>query len=185
MSRNLSEDDIRIIDNRGRYSIRKGVVWGVVAVILLAGILFGTKIIRQARFISELTSGKVASEQQIDIAALDNIRVIEVNGAKVDLTIGEGNLRLLYWAIGLLPEKYSANPHKDLAIAYKAFKKRVGSQHLEEFDYDVVHVKVDYQSGKAYRYSFSNSLNDYSMTVICSYDELVKKLDEVVDIPPR
>lgn len=180
MSRNLSEDDIRIIDNRGRYSIRKGVVWGAVAIVLSLGIILGTKISRQARFISELTSGKVVAEQQIDIEALDKIRVIEVNGAKVNFTVGQCNLRLLNWAIELIPDKFSKDPHKDLAIAYKVFKKRVGSQHLKEFDYDVIHIKVDYQNGKAYRYSFTNSLNDYSLTVICSYDELVKKLDEVV-----
>ena len=180
MSRNLSEDDIRIIDNRGRYSIRKGVVWGAVAIVLLLGILLGSKISRQARFISELTSGKVVSEQQIDINALDKIRVIEVNGSKVNLTIGNGNLKLLNWAIGLLPEKYAADPHKELAIAYKVFKTRIGSQHLKEFDYDVIHIKVEYQDGKAYKYSFTNSLNDYSMTVLCSYNELVRMLDKVV-----
>ena len=180
MSRNLSEDDIRIIDNRGRYSIRKGVVWGAVAIIVLLGILLGSKISRQARFISELTSGKIVSEQQIDINALDKIRVIEVNGAKVNITIGRGNLRLLNWAIGLIPDKYSKDPHKDLAIAYKIFKTRIGSQHLREFDYDILHVKVEYQDGKAYRYSFTNSLNDYSMTVLCSYEELVNMLDIIV-----
>lgn len=181
MSRNISEDEIRIIDNRGRYSIRKGVVWGAAAVVLIAAVMLGTIISRQARFISELTSGKEAVTQQIDINSLDRIRVVEVNGAKVNFTVGQGNLRLLDWAVGLIPDKYSKDPHKDLAAAYKVLKKRIGTQHLQEFDYDIVHIKVDYQNGKAYKYSFTNSLNDYSMTVLCSYDELVKKLDAILE----
>ena len=119
MSRNLSEDDIRIIDNRGRYSIRKGVVWGTVAIVLLLGILLGSKISRQARFISELTSGKAVSSQQVNTKVIDKIHVVEVNGAKVDVTVSQWNLRILNWAVGLIPDKYSKNPHKDLAIAYK------------------------------------------------------------------
>ena len=180
MSKHLSEDDIRIIDNRGRYSIRKGVVWGAAAVILLAGTLLVTKITRQARFISELTSGKAVTEQKIEATSIDKIHVVEVNGARVNLTIGQGNLRLLNWATGLVHDKYSKDPHRDLATAYKAFKYRIGTQHLQEFDYDVVHVKVEYQDGKAYKYSFFNSLNEYSMTVLCSYDDLVRMLDKVV-----
>lgn len=180
MNRDLTEDDIRIIDNRGRYSIRKGVVWGAVALCLLVVIFLGVRLTRQARFISELTSGQAVSTQQVNVGVIDRIRVVEVNGARVSLTVGQGNLRLLNWAIGLLPEKYSKDPHRDLAIAYKVFKKRIGGQHLKEFDYDVIHIKVDYQNGTAYRYSFSNSLNNYSMTVLCSYEDLVRILDKVV-----
>lgn len=52
---------------------------------------------------------------------------------------------------------------------------------LGEFDYDVVHVKVEYQDGKACKYSFCNSLNEYSMAVLCSYDDLFRMLDKVVE----
>ena len=181
MSKNLSEDEIRIIDNRGRYSIRKWVVWSVLALVLLTGILLAAKITRQARFISDLTSGKAATEQMINVEALDRIRVVEVNGAKMNLTIGKGNLHLLNWAVSLVPDKYSKNPHRDLAVAYKVFKQRIGVQKLREFDYDVIHIKADYQDGKAYKYSFVNTLNGYSMTVLCNYEDLVKTLDRVVE----
>lgn len=180
MNRDLSEDDIRIIDNRGRYSIRKGVVWGTVAVCLLVMIFLGARLTRQARFISELTSGQAIATCKTDVRTFDRICIVEVNGAKVNLTMGKINLKLLNWAIELLPDKYSKDPHKDLAIAYRIFKRRIGIQHLKEFDYDVIHIKVDYHDGLAYKYSFSNSLNNYSMTVLCSYDNLVRILDPIV-----
>lgn len=181
MSRNLSEDDIRIIDNRGRYSIRKGVVWGAVAIVLLLGIFFGAKLSRQARFISELTSGKAVSSQQVDTKVIDKIHVVEVNGAKVDITVSQWNLRLLNWAVVLIPDKYSKDPHKDLLITYKAFKRRVGIQHQKVVDFGTIQINVEYQNGNAYKYSFTNSLNDYSMTILCSYNELVKILDKVIE----
>lgn len=180
MSKNISEDDIRIIDKRGSYSIRKGVVWGVVAAVLLLGVFFGVKTARQARFISELTSGRPASVEQVDATAVGKIHVVEVNGAKVNVTIGRGKLRLLNWAAGLLPDKYSKDPHRDLAAAYKVFKTSVGTQHLKEFEHAAIRVKVDYLDGKACKYSFCNSLNGYSMTVLCNYDDLVELLDDVV-----
>lgn len=179
MSRNLSEDEIRIIDNRGRYSIRKWVLWVVVGIILLSGTAAGLKIVRQARFISELTSGKVSDKETFNVSTMDKIHVIEVNGAKTNLTIGEWNLHTLYSALQFVPKSFSSNPYKELKDAWKVFSKNVEAG-AKEFRCYGINVKVDYQDGKAYRYYFHNPLNDYSMMVVCNFDNLKKQLDKII-----
>ena len=180
MSRNFSEDEIRIIDNRGRYSIRKWVLWALLGLVLLAGIVTGVKISRQARFISELTSGKASTEETLNISAMDKIEVIEVNGMRTNLTIGRGNLHLIHGALKFVPKKISSNPCRDLKGSWAVFKKNVRAG-AREFRCYGIDVKVEYQDGKAYRYSFHNPLNDYSMTVICNYDDLKKQMDSIIE----
>lgn len=180
MSRNLSEDEIRIIDNRGRYSIRKWVLWALLGLVLLSGIVAGVKISRQARFISELTSGKASTEEALNIEAMDKIRVIEVNGTRTNLTIGDWNLNLIYGALKYVPKKVSSNPYKDLKGSWALFAKNVRAG-AREFRCYGIDVKVEYQGGKAYRYSFHNPSNDYSMTVICNFDELKEQMERIIE----
>ena len=177
--RNISEDDIRIIDKRGRYSIPKWTIWTCAAVFLLVVGLLGARIVRQANFIRELTSSTTTTES-VETLSPGRILITEINGRATDMKLSKWEVRSIYSLTGLAPRKVSANPERDIKNAWKTFKRQIANKQTT-FEIYPIKVEVEYRNGKAWRYSFKSTLNGYSMTAVCDYDQLKALMDGMIE----